>query len=124
MWPEALACPLRAPGFAVARRVAILVGTLGSAVSPLDCFPVDKSARKPCGTTMLTFAVRLTERGATGESLRSRSGYTWLSRTRRFMPRPDSSVVERGPEKAGVGGSIPSLATTSTTSYKPRSEEH
>ncbi len=28
------------------------------------------------------------------------------------MPRPDSSVVERGPEKAGVGGSIPSLATT------------
>jgi hypothetical protein len=31
---------------------------------------------------------------------------------RRFMPRPDSSVVERGPEKAGVGGSIPSLATT------------
>ena len=29
--------------------------------------------------------------------------------------RPDSSVVERGPEKAGVGGSIPSLATTSDT---------
>ena len=28
-----------------------------------------------------------------------------------FTPRPDSSVVERGPEKAGVGGSIPSLAT-------------
>ncbi len=27
-------------------------------------------------------------------------------------PRPGSSVVERGPEKAGVGGSIPSLATT------------
>jgi hypothetical protein len=27
------------------------------------------------------------------------------------FPRPDSSVVERGPEKAGVGGSIPSLAT-------------
>ena len=27
------------------------------------------------------------------------------------VPRPDSSVVERGPEKAGVGGSIPSLAT-------------
>ncbi len=26
--------------------------------------------------------------------------------------RPGSSVVERGPEKAGVGGSIPSLATT------------
>jgi hypothetical protein len=30
---------------------------------------------------------------------------------KRPMPRPDSSVVERGPEKAGVGGSIPSLAT-------------
>jgi hypothetical protein len=30
----------------------------------------------------------------------------------RSSPRPDSSVVERGPEKAGVGGSIPSLATT------------
>ena len=29
-----------------------------------------------------------------------------------LMPRPGSSVVERGPEKAGVGGSIPSLATT------------
>jgi hypothetical protein len=27
------------------------------------------------------------------------------------QPRPGSSVVERGPEKAGVGGSIPSLAT-------------
>ena len=31
------------------------------------------------------------------------------------IPRPDSSVVERGPEKAGVGGSIPSLATTFST---------
>ena len=30
----------------------------------------------------------------------------------KFSLRPDSSVVERGPEKAGVGGSIPSLATT------------
>ena len=29
-----------------------------------------------------------------------------------FALGPDSSVVERGPEKAGVGGSIPSLATT------------
>jgi hypothetical protein len=29
----------------------------------------------------------------------------------KFSLRPDSSVVERGPEKAGVGGSIPSLAT-------------
>jgi hypothetical protein len=27
-------------------------------------------------------------------------------------------VVERGPEKAGVGGSIPSLATTLVTRYK------
>src|ERR1700742_2582095 len=34
------------------------------------------------------------------------------------MPRPDSSVVERGPEKAGVGGSIPSLATILSTTYK------
>src|ERR1019366_3095477 len=32
--------------------------------------------------------------------------------TGKFALRPDSSVVERGPEKAGVGGSIPSLATT------------
>jgi len=30
------------------------------------------------------------------------------------LPRPDSSVVERGPEKAGVGGSIPSLAIIPT----------
>ncbi len=37
---------------------------------------------------------------------------SWLSRDALPMPRPDSSVVERGPEKAGVGGSIPSLATT------------
>src|SRR6185312_11961074 len=43
----------------------------------------------------------------------SRPDDTWLSRMRRqHMPRPGSSVVERGPEKAGVGGSIPSLATT------------
>ena len=43
-----------------------------------------------------------------------RPGVLGDSRRRRFafMPRPDSSVVERGPEKAGVGGSIPSLATT------------
>ena len=34
-----------------------------------------------------------------------------------FALRPDSSVVERGPEKAGVGGSIPSLATTITKSH-------
>ena len=33
------------------------------------------------------------------------------ARRNQAMPRPDSSVVERGPEKAGVGGSIPSLAT-------------
>ena len=48
-------------------------------------------------------------------------GFTHLFRLRRiprvemqlkFALRPDSSVVERGPEKAGVGGSIPSLATT------------
>jgi hypothetical protein len=38
------------------------------------------------------------------------------------MPRPDSSVVERGPEKAGVGGSIPSLATTHLLSIKIFSE--
>ena len=31
--------------------------------------------------------------------------------------RPDSSVVERGPEKAGVGGSIPSLATTPSADF-------
>jgi hypothetical protein len=31
---------------------------------------------------------------------------------RKSSLRPGSSVVERGPEKAGVGGSIPSLATT------------
>src|SRR5579871_6371523 len=30
---------------------------------------------------------------------------------RKSSLRPGSSVVERGPEKAGVGGSIPSLAT-------------
>src|SRR5215472_16410764 len=45
-------------------------------------------------------------------------GGSWRSPTTSVMPRPDSSVVERGPEKAGVGGSIPSLATTSkSTTY-------
>ena len=39
-------------------------------------------------------------------------GGSWRSPTISVKPRPDSSVVERGPEKAGVGGSIPSLATT------------
>ncbi len=34
------------------------------------------------------------------------------------QPRPDSSVVERGPEKAGVGGSIPSLATTPSITWR------
>jgi len=52
---------------------------------------------------------------------RSVRGFAHLLRRRRiprkncncmFALRPDSSVVERGPEKAGVGGSIPSLATT------------
>ena len=37
--------------------------------------------------------------------------------------RPGSSVVERGPEKAGVGGSIPSLATTLQRTYGIRSEK-
>ena len=52
---------------------------------------------------------------------RTASEFIHLARHRRnprrfmqlsFRLRPDSSVVERGPEKAGVGGSIPSLATT------------
>ena len=34
------------------------------------------------------------------------------------LKRPDSSVVERGPEKAGVGGSIPSLATTPSSTQE------
>ena len=31
-------------------------------------------------------------------------------------------MVERGPEKAGVGGSIPSLATIISTTYEPSSQ--
>src|SRR6202051_3478562 len=46
-------------------------------------------------------------------------GGSWRSPTTSVMPRPGSSVVERGPEKAGVGGSIPSLATIVSISYKP-----
>jgi hypothetical protein len=41
------------------------------------------------------------------------AGFRARNCTSKFALRPDSSVVERGPEKAGVGGSIPSLATTS-----------
>jgi hypothetical protein len=37
--------------------------------------------------------------------------------------RPGSSVVERGPEKAGVGGSIPSLATIFSITYNPSRPE-
>ncbi len=50
-------------------------------------------------------------RQAVREKRRVRVGVCAFSN---FFPqgRPDSSVVERGPEKAGVGGSIPSLATT------------
>jgi hypothetical protein len=40
------------------------------------------------------------------------AGFRARNCTSKFALRPDSSVVERGPEKAGVGGSIPSLATT------------
>jgi hypothetical protein len=40
------------------------------------------------------------------------AGFRAQNCTKKFALRPDSSVVERGPEKAGVGGSIPSLATT------------
>ena len=32
-----------------------------------------------------------------------------------------AQLVERSPEKAGVGGSIPSLATTFSNIYKPTS---
>src|SRR6202041_3090450 len=50
----------------------------------------------------------------TGRSARSCRLRNNVKRKQRpwVSPRPDSSVVERGPEKAGVGGSIPSLATT------------
>ncbi len=41
-----------------------------------------------------------------------REGSGACARTSSYKGRPGSSVVERGPEKAGVGGSIPSLATT------------
>jgi hypothetical protein len=41
-------------------------------------------------------------------SLRTAGSETW----------PGSSGVERSPEKAGVGGSIPSLATTFSITYK------
>ena len=39
------------------------------------------------------------------------------------LRRPGSSVVERGPEKAGVGGSIPSLATTFPVEFEFTSRE-
>ena len=39
-------------------------------------------------------------------------------KSRRISPTK-ASAVERSPEKAGVGGSIPSLATMFSISYKP-----
>jgi hypothetical protein len=57
---------------------------------------------------------QLLQRAVRGVSrlLRHRPESTRRDATQKFALRPDSSVVERGPEKAGVGGSIPSLATT------------
>jgi len=58
------------------------------------------------------------ERTASGNAHPSRQRLTGSTGIRAdscnfsYRLRPDSSVVERGPEKAGVGGSIPSLATT------------
>jgi hypothetical protein len=36
----------------------------------------------------------------------------------RFVSGQVAQLVERSPEKAGVGGSIPSLATTKSIAYK------
>ena len=48
------------------------------------------------------------------------NGYTILWLTPVLPPsRSFRPMVERSPEKAGVGGSIPSLATIFSRSYKP-----
>src|ERR1700722_5294386 len=44
-------------------------------------------------------------------------GGSWRSPTTSVMPRPDSSVVERGPEKAGGGGWVPPLARPTITPH-------
>src|SRR5438128_2213997 len=42
----------------------------------------------------------------------------WYNTNSNEVPGQVAQLVERSPEKAGVGGSIPSLATTKSTTYK------
>ncbi len=67
--------------------------------------------RNESGIDILTQLLQKTVRGLTHPS--GEAGIRAGDCNLQFALRPDSSVVERGPEKAGVGGSIPSLATTS-----------
>ena len=91
---------------------------------PLGLDP-GESRQRPCdlppgllsrfgvGTGELVYCHKLLQTTVSG--LPTRSGDAGIRAgncNAKFALRPDSSVVERGPEKAGVGGSIPSLATT------------
>ena len=99
--------------FAAGRRIAILWWRRGL---PTDYCPealrVRRSDLPVVRKTTCCVRMGLAEANLRGcFSVITRPG-SWLPEDSRSMPRPDSSVVERGPEKAGVGGSIPSLATT------------
>ena len=83
-----------------------------------DCLRPKRLAHwTPIGILRLVSEAARTTRAASslprqaGEVRTSSPAATPLPRIR-CERRPGSSVVERGPEKAGVGGSIPSLATT------------
>ena len=99
--------PLAWTRFAVAPGVAILVWTLGPSVRLPESYR-DVSVPGCCDDGGFSAMPR----NHIDSFLAPRTGYSWLPGSGVLMPRPDSSVVERGPEKAGVGGSIPSLATT------------
>ena len=63
------------------------------------------------GVGILTGLLQRTVRGVGPSFTAALAGIPRRKVQRKSSLRPGSSVVERGPEKAGVGGSIPSLAT-------------
>ena len=78
----------------------------------VGCYTGKRRSRRPDA-----FALRVKSLLQAGDSKRTRTRCSWQPLGEFLLPRPDSSVVERGPEKAGVGGSIPSLATTSPSGH-------
>jgi hypothetical protein len=76
------------------------------------CYTVDRRSRRRHRSMVPYFPPLYRQAKRNARTERANLAACWEARESETLPRPDSSVVERGPEKAGVGGSIPSLATT------------